>query len=124
MVKEDGEQEDVGGGGCRLSAGRGLGGAGVQGTGPVIQEAGAPDQWKRLHLSACRHPWHHCRGLWGQEMDTCLNQPKGPVSANYQLTPSLKINAIFLAPHFAHFAHFAGGQSPRERLDSSWPGRN
>lgn len=34
-----------------------------------------------------------------QGMDTCLNQPKGPVPANYQLTPSLKLNGIFLAPN-------------------------
>ena len=49
-------------------------------------------------------------------MGMCLNQPKGQMPDNYQLTPSLKMNGIFLAPIFA------SRQIPRERLDSNWPG--
>lgn len=104
--------------GCRLSAGRWVRGGGVQGTGPVIQKRVPQTSGSAFTYLPAGIPGTTAEAfLWGQEMDTCLNQPKGPVSANYQLTPSLKINAIFLAPHFAHFAHFARvGRAPGRGL--------
>lgn len=76
---------------------------------------GARDQQKGPSALCLHAPWAPLHtGLWRQQKDTCLNQPERPVPANYQLTPSLRTNGIFLTPNM-----FATGQNPKERLDSS-----
>lgn len=67
-----------------------------------------------LHLHVHLAPLH--RGLWEAVNGDVSKSTQGPVPTSYQLTPSLKTNGIFLALNT-----FAGGQSPRKRLDSSWP---
>lgn len=102
------------------SRSRAQGGGRTQVAEPVVQEGDAQDQWKGpspLCLHVPLAPLH--RGLWKAAANGDVSKStQEPVPTSYQLTTLLKTNGIFLAPNT-----FAGGQSPRERLDSSWQGR-
>lgn len=101
------------GGGHRLSAGGRQGGGGAQGAEPMIQERDAQDQRKSLQSSACRHPWSHCGGLW--------EAGDGHMSKSTQGTCASQPPADSITQTERHLlgSKSAGGQSSRERLDSS-----
>lgn len=107
------------GAGGRLSAGGGQGGGGAQWQSQGFRKGLLkPVEGPFTSQSAC------ALGPRAQELQEAVDghvskSTQGTMPTSYQLTPSLKSNGIFLAP-----TTFAGGQSPRERLNSSWPGRD
>lgn len=121
MVKEGRKWEEARG----LGAGQSVGGRGSRNRArggsraQVFQEGDTQDQWKGPSPLCLHVPLATLnRGLWKAANGDVSKSTQEPVPTSYQLTPSFKTNGIFLAPNT-----FAGGQSPRERLDSSWLGR-
>lgn len=60
MVKEDSEQGEVGVGDADCQQDAGKEGVEYKGQGQCFRKRVLQAS---LHSSACRHPWHHCRGL-------------------------------------------------------------